>query len=862
MSTYVDWYLRHRRDIQPSSPSSPKVPLKGWRDLPPFDRGPLDYAYQVNRGVIWRLGPNDLVVDVDLYKPGGRESLQKLEQKFGHPLFQIAPTVHTPRGGRHYYFRVPHGCLLRVKHAEYPAVDFKRFGGFVVAAGSPHPEVEGVYAIDYSSPWDSPAPMIPDWLVSKLWYETVSANGLTSPQWSGDQLRVVLANLYPTQYRDHAEWYPLLCACHFATEGSPEGLEVFVEWSCSDPLYGDAEHSISTRWGSLSTTSKPTMITHRTLRNEVKRALGYLPSEVRLLFDADDMAAVESAVCTAGTSALCTPPPSHVQPLPAAPAPAPDKPLSQRDYIIAATAAAGNLDSMSGSEEVIRAVELGANLDSLQRAKIVRVVAKNTGVPLPDVRKMMSMASSRLFAAQRDLGRRARKEFERAQQMAGGEADVDMAVPADVGAHLAEMALQQHFKDGDHLVHTNGQFWEYIGTHWLAVSREYVMSKVLRSANKLRNSMGAAAQISLTALVDQGVKLVTGIVAEKGRDFFVVDPTRSVLNCKNHEIWINKDGTFDVRDHSPSSRLQSVVNVTFDPRAGCPNWSRSIVGMFEPLSEPIQVAGHLMEMIGYSLQTYKNHAAWVLLHGTGRNGKSTILDVISALAGKAAISTSLSAIGDDTHLFATVEGKLFVIDDDWKKRAVLPDDVLKKLSENKEIQINPKNVNAYSAYNTATAWIASNSWPKTTDMSTGMRRRVYAFELKRDFGREGVEDVDLKRKIIDNELSGVLNLSLVGLQRLRQRKRLQRPGDCEASRYKWAMHTNQLSQFLASRIERTDTGEEISTKDVFALYRVWCESEGIRLSYSKSGLVAEMKNSGYRTTHLDKTEYFLGVKVR
>jgi len=103
-----------------------------------------------------------MVIDVD--KAEGEESLQRMTEKYG-PL-PATRTVKTGRGG-HLYLRHPGG---KVKSRapisdEYPHVDCRGDGGYVVAPPSLHPS--GVrYAADETKPWelaDAPA-----WLIELI----------------------------------------------------------------------------------------------------------------------------------------------------------------------------------------------------------------------------------------------------------------------------------------------------------------------------------------------------------------------------------------------------------------------------------------------------------------------------------------------------------------------------------------------------------------------------------------------------------------------------------------------------------------------------------------------------------------------
>lgn len=118
-------------------PLEGKVPPAGcrWRSYTfnPF----ADFS--ANFGV--QLQTTDFVIDVDP-RNGGLESFQRLISKLDLP---DTFTVTTGSGGKHYYFKKPADFKTRKNLKEYKGIDFISDGGYVVGAGSIHPETKKPY---------------------------------------------------------------------------------------------------------------------------------------------------------------------------------------------------------------------------------------------------------------------------------------------------------------------------------------------------------------------------------------------------------------------------------------------------------------------------------------------------------------------------------------------------------------------------------------------------------------------------------------------------------------------------------------------------------------------------------------------
>jgi hypothetical protein len=220
-----------------------------------------------NLGV--RLGPSDLVVDVDP-RNGGEASLRVLVADAGLDLDRC-PHVVTGGGGHHYYLRKPDGFATVGRLPQYPGIDFKKQGGQVVAPGSVHPETGRRYESDFWVLGPDETPEAPAALL-----ELLRVRQVAMPAGTGDadrwgeiapaQLAAALAELPPDEYGEgtHDEWFQLMCACHHATAGA--GREEFIDWSTQAAGYGDHVESIGYRWDSLASRTgqggRPTTVRH------------------------------------------------------------------------------------------------------------------------------------------------------------------------------------------------------------------------------------------------------------------------------------------------------------------------------------------------------------------------------------------------------------------------------------------------------------------------------------------------------------------------------------------------------------------------------------------------------------------------
>lgn len=227
-------------------PLNGKVPTgKGWRFQKPLSMDVAEQRLDRSLGNVGvRLRLTDLVLDFDPRHYGGEDQVERMARELGID-FLAFPHVVTGSGGHHYYMTVPDDLDLAGKVQGYPGVDVKKFGGFVVAPGSSHPETGGLYEVDPLGDHFNAVPPAPEAilkLVTRPPASQAAEEGCISPQ----QLEDLLDGVDPAQFSDYDDWLRFAMACHQATRGL--GSEEFLEWSAEDPTYAGMEALNRRKW--------------------------------------------------------------------------------------------------------------------------------------------------------------------------------------------------------------------------------------------------------------------------------------------------------------------------------------------------------------------------------------------------------------------------------------------------------------------------------------------------------------------------------------------------------------------------------------------------------------------------------------
>jgi P4 family phage/plasmid primase-like protien len=287
--------------------------------------------------------------------------------------------------------------------------------------------------------------------------------------------------------------------------------------------------------------------------------------------------------------------------------------------------------------------------------------------------------------------------------------------------------------------------------------------------------------------------------------------------------------------------------------------------IFEDNPNPKEMIRHLFEFFGYIMQPHKNIPTWWMLRGEGSNGKTFCLNIYQRLLGTAVLPRAVDEFADagrNNHALASLVGKLLVLDDDARVDSFLPESALKKLSESKLFEANPKRQHAFTFLSCATPVMLINDWPRIRDLSWGLIRKAYILPFNRIFDPE---EYDLNREpyIIKNELPGVLNRALEGYNRLRARGRFAEPAECVKAKKDWLQAANPLIEYFSTSLVRTGNGTSVPVSEVYQSYLVWCHNYGgVRYPAAKNRFEISMKQLGFLIGDHKGTQSVLGTALK
>ncbi|MFZ6019899.1 MAG: DNA primase family protein [Chloroflexota bacterium] len=339
-------------------------------------------------------------------------------------------------------------------------------------------------------------------------------------------------------------------------------------------------------------------------------------------------------------------------------------------------------------------------------------------------------------------------------------------------------------------------------------------------------------------------------LAKSGGEF---DQKDMLLAVQNGVIDLT-NGEF--REGDPADYLTQCAGTHYDPSAKAPRWERFL---FEVFQGDREIVDFVQRLVGYTLTGWTHEQIFVFCHGTGRNGKSTLFEMLRSLLGDYAKNTAFSTFtrerGKNGHEddLMNLEGARIVTALESKTVTQLAEDTLKTIAGTDPITGSRKNERTRTYIPTFKVWLAANNLPKVKDVTEGFWRKVVLLPFNVSF--EGArEDKQLSAKL-RAELPGILNWALAGCLAY-QREGLKPPVKCVEAATAWRGDNDPLAEFLETC--KIGAGYEVQISALYSEYENFCRLSGQK-PVSLTAFSPLMEAHGFKRERRRTGRFFVGI---
>jgi len=320
---------------------------------------------------------------------------------------------------------------------------------------------------------------------------------------------------------------------------------------------------------------------------------------------------------------------------------------------------------------------------------------------------------------------------------------------------------------------------------------------------------------------------------------FDLDPF--LLNVKNGTICLKK-GEFKLHKHNPNDLITKICPVKYKADAGCPKWHKFLD---EIMDGDKGLVSFLRRAAGYAATGDTSERCLFIQWGTGANGKSVFLEVLTAVLGDYCRPTRPETLmqrhGDSIpNDIACLNGARFVPTSESQEGQRLAEHLIKIFcGGGDKISARFLHKEFFEFKPTFKIFLATNHRPIVRETTNAIWDRIYLIPHNVRFYKDNEDGepkriTDLAKKIIAEESSGVLNWLIQGCMEW-QKEELNPPeavrdatkeyredmdvlggfiGDC--------CHIDQ--EFVSGIVHRTQY--KASASDLYRTYNQYCESTG------------------------------------
>lgn len=305
---------------------------------------------------------------------------------------------------------------------------------------------------------------------------------------------------------------------------------------------------------------------------------------------------------------------------------------------------------------------------------------------------------------------------------------------------------------------------------------------------------------------------------------------RDDINCVPFIINM-KNGMYDVLNdklllHDQKYKSTIQISTTYNPAAKCPAITKFLFELMDPLDVPL-----VIQFIGYCLIQDVAQQKALLIDGSARNGKSTLIKLITSMVGDSHVSgESLQEISKDRFSTMQLSGKLVNTHPDLSADDIIDTSIFKAVVTETRLTGQGKGKDKIMFDNICTHIFACNKLPNVDEDETAYFRRFIQVTFPNTFDG-GDDDKDILNKITtESEKSGFFNLCMIGLRALLEYGEYCYLETTESNEKRYLDKSNPLARFFN---ERTAPSVNDTPKDVMYWgYVEWCAENGLKHLHS------------------------------
>jgi putative DNA primase/helicase len=393
-----------------------------------------------------------------------------------------------------------------------------------------------------------------------------------------------------------------------------------------------------------------------------------------------------------------------------------------------------------------------------------------------------------------------------------------------------------------------GAWYRYKAGVWLPIK---ALEKAIWEQLKDLKYVGIRPTASKVASVEKYLQHYLSVDDEK------IDAQREYINLRN--------GLFNVESmrlepHNRETFMTSQLAFDYDEEADCPTFRKFLNdALIRPdgngTDYDLQML--ILEAMGYSLTSSTDFRVSFWLVGESGTGKSVLINTLQELAGNSHVTIDLDQLSQNPYQLADIAGKRVVTFTEPRANSVLADNHYKRLVSQDAIMARQIFGKPFRFVPMCKVWGAMNDLPRVVDRSDAIFNRVFLIPMNHVIPVEK-RDTRLTEKL-RGEMSGIFNLALIGLKRLKKARAFTRCDQVEAARDEYKAENDTELAFVQDWCDISDTTAAVEAQRLYDAYASWCRRNGA-MAKSSTKVARDWQRLGF-TRKRSAGTWYIGIKL-
>ena len=305
------------------------------------------------------------------------------------------------------------------------------------------------------------------------------------------------------------------------------------------------------------------------------------------------------------------------------------------------------------------------------------------------------------------------------------------------------------------------------------------------------------------------------------------DPDPFLLNVQNGVVDLR---TGNLVPHDPALMMTRITEGAYRPGAESELFERFLIDITGDDEKAAERRIYLVKILGLALVGRNYRQELYIFHGSGRNGKSTLINSLNKILGTYAKSLPRDVIVARKYqqdaartALADCEGVRFGVIDELPERIRLSATAIKDLTSNNPTEVRPLYQDYHTALLQVTPVIITNSIPQIGEETEGTWRRIKLIPFTRQIPLDKVDPL-MEEKLV-READAILTLLIQGAQVALAEKVPVVPAEVVEKTQEYRSNEDTVGLFIKDRCV-FGKGYEVTAPALYSAFKDWCTENG------------------------------------